>query len=38
MAAGLGNRGIGPERAHLRDFERVPYLTVTDRQTLDAFV
>ncbi len=35
ISAGLDYPGVGPEHAHLRDIERVRYLSVTDEQALD---
>ena len=37
VSAGLDYPGVGPEHAHWHDTGRVKYLSVTDRQALDAF-
>jgi tryptophan synthase beta chain len=37
ISAGLDYPGIGPEHAWLRDSGRVEYVSVTDREALDAF-
>jgi tryptophan synthase beta chain len=37
ISAGLDYPGIGPEHAWLHDMERVEYVSVTDREALDAF-
>ncbi len=37
MSAGLDYPGVGPEHAFLRDSGRVRYVSVTDREALDAF-
>jgi tryptophan synthase beta chain len=37
VSAGLDYPGVGPEHAHLRDSGRVRYVSVTDREALDAF-
>jgi tryptophan synthase beta chain len=37
ISAGLDYPGVGPEHAYLRDCGRVKYVTVTDREALDAF-
>lgn len=37
VSAGLDYPGVGPEHAFLRDSGRVSYVTVTDRDALDAF-
>ena len=37
ISAGLDYPGVGPEHAYLRDRGRVKYVTVTDREALDAF-
>lgn len=37
VSAGLDYPGVGPEHAFLRDSGRVEYVSVTDRQALDAF-
>lgn len=37
ISAGLDYPGVGPEHAWLKDSGRVSYVTVTDRQALDAF-
>ena len=37
VSAGLDYPGVGPEHAWLKDSGRVSYVTVTDRQALDAF-
>ncbi len=36
IAAGLDYPGVGPEHAYLRDTGRATYVSVTDRQALDA--
>jgi tryptophan synthase beta chain len=38
ISAGLDYPGVGPEHSHLRDIGRVRYVSVTDREALDAFV
>jgi tryptophan synthase beta chain len=37
ISAGLDYPGVGPEHAFLKDTGRVDYVTVTDREALDAF-
>jgi tryptophan synthase beta chain len=37
ISAGLDYPGVGPEHAYLRDCGRVKYVTVTDREALEAF-
>jgi len=37
VSAGLDYPGIGPEHAWLKDTGRATYVTITDRQALDAF-
>ncbi|HJL41870.1 MAG TPA: tryptophan synthase subunit beta [Myxococcales bacterium LLY-WYZ-16_1] len=37
ISAGLDYPGVGPEHAHLRDTERVRYVTVTDEEAVSAF-
>lgn len=37
ISAGLDYPGVGPEHAFLRDSGRVRYISVTDREALDAF-
>jgi tryptophan synthase beta chain len=37
VSAGLDYPGVGPEHALLKDLGRVRYVSVTDRQALDAF-
>jgi tryptophan synthase beta chain len=37
VAAGLDYPGVGPEHAHLRETKRAEYVSVTDREALDAF-
>ncbi len=37
IASGLDYPGIGPEHAMLRDMNRVDYVTVSDKECLDAF-
>ncbi|MEE3100163.1 MAG: tryptophan synthase subunit beta [Pseudomonadota bacterium] len=37
ISAGLDYPGIGPEHAWLHDMKRVEYVSVTDREALDAF-
>src|SRR5881275_2146421 len=37
ISAGLDYPGIGPEHAWLHDLERVQYVSITDREALDAF-
>ena len=37
ISAGLDYPGVGPEHAHLKDTGRARYVTVEDRQALDAF-
>ncbi len=37
IAAGLDYPGVGPEHALLKDFKRVSYTAVDDRQALDGF-
>lgn len=37
IAAGLDYPGVGPEHSFLKDARRVDYVTVTDREALDAF-
>jgi tryptophan synthase beta chain len=36
ISAGLDYPGVGPEHSHLKDIGRARYLSVTDRQALDA--
>ncbi len=37
ISAGLDYPGVGPEHSWLKDLKRVDYLSVTDKQALDAF-
>jgi tryptophan synthase beta chain len=37
ISAGLDYPGVGPEHSYLRDTRRVRYISVTDREALDAF-
>jgi len=37
VSAGLDYPGVGPEHAHLKETGRVAYLSVTDREALEAF-
>jgi tryptophan synthase beta chain len=37
ISAGLDYPGIGPEHAWLHDLDRVQYVSITDREALDAF-
>ncbi|MEM7178906.1 MAG: tryptophan synthase subunit beta, partial [Pseudomonadota bacterium] len=37
ISAGLDYPGIGPEHSWLHDMGRVEYVSVTDREALDAF-
>src|SRR5690242_17409985 len=37
ISAGLDYPGIGPEHAWLHDLDRVRYVSITDREALDAF-
>jgi tryptophan synthase beta chain len=37
ISAGLDYPGIGPEHAWLHDLRRVQYVSITDREALDAF-
>jgi tryptophan synthase beta chain len=37
ISAGLDYPGIGPEHAWLNDLKRVQYVSITDREALDAF-
>ena len=37
IAAGLDYPGVGPEHSFLKDARRVRYVTVTDREALEAF-
>src|ERR1700742_1748525 len=37
ISAGLDYPGIGPEHAWLHDLERVEYVSITDREALEAF-
>lgn len=37
VSAGLDYPGVGPEHAHWRDTGRASYVSVTDREALDAF-
>jgi tryptophan synthase beta chain len=37
MAAGLDYPGVGPEHSHYKDSGRVEYVSITDREALDAF-
>ena len=37
ISAGLDYPGVGPEHSYLRDIGRAQYVSVTDRQALDAF-
>ena len=37
ISAGLDYPGVGPEHAWLKDIGRVDYVSVTDREALDAF-
>lgn len=38
VSAGLDYPGVGPEHSHWRDTGRATYLSVTDREALDAFM
>ena len=38
IASGLDYPGVGPIHAHLKDTERVQYTSVTDKETVDAFL
>ena len=38
IASGLDYPGVGPQHAHLEQLGRVEYLSVTDQETLDAFL
>ena len=38
ISAGLDYPGIGPEHSWLHDMERVEYVSVTDREALEAFM
>jgi tryptophan synthase beta chain len=37
IAAGLDYPGVGPEHSFLKDSDRVKYISITDREALDAF-
>ncbi len=37
ISAGLDYPGIGPEHSHLNDIGRVKYVSITDKQALEAF-
>jgi tryptophan synthase beta subunit len=37
IASGLDYPGVGPEHCHLKDSERVKYVTVDDQDCLEAF-
>ena len=37
IASGLGYPSIGPQHAHLKTIGRVNYVTITDKEALDAF-
>ena len=37
VSAGLDYPGVGPEHSHLKDRKRVKYVSVKDREALDAF-
>jgi len=37
VASGLDYPGVGPQHSLLKDLERVTYVTVDDRETIDAF-
>ena len=37
ISAGLDYPGIGPEHSYLHDMGRVQYVSITDREALDAF-
>jgi tryptophan synthase beta chain len=37
ISAGLDYPGVGPEHSHLKESGRVEYVSVTDREALDAF-
>ncbi len=37
VSAGLDYPGVGPEHSYLKDIGRVEYVSVTDKQALDAF-
>jgi tryptophan synthase beta chain len=37
ISAGLDYPGIGPEHAYLKDSKRAEYVSITDREALDAF-
>ncbi|MCK4577890.1 MAG: pyridoxal-phosphate dependent enzyme, partial [Candidatus Marinimicrobia bacterium] len=37
ISAGLDYPGVGPEHSYLKDSGRVRYISVTDREALDAF-
>ncbi|MFA6463902.1 MAG: tryptophan synthase subunit beta [Candidatus Paceibacterota bacterium] len=38
IASGLDYPGVGPIHAYLKDIERVKYTSVTDKETIDAFL
>jgi tryptophan synthase beta chain len=38
IASGLDYPGVGPQHCHLKDIERVEYVSVTDAECLDAFL
>jgi len=38
IASGLDYPGVGPQHSYLKDIGRVNYVTVTDDQTVDAFI
>lgn len=38
IASGLDYPGVGPQHCHLKDIERVEYVTATDAECLDAFL
>ena len=37
ISAGLDYPGVGPEHSYLHDINRVMYVSVTDKEALDAF-
>ena len=38
ISAGLDYPGVGPEHAYLRDAKRAEYVSVTDREAMDALL
>ncbi len=38
IASGLDYPGVGPQHCYLKDIERVKYVTITDKECLDAFI